>query len=223
MAINVALFFCVADRAEFVGCIIIGPFVVAAIIVWQIGSSSFTQNWFQTSNFLNASAATKPSVTDLAPRYTIFLTSSSIAWLGKLFAGRRVPSPLEKTICDCILRRTTPTLRMTPWVVYQESWRSRNPKAIQFENKKQGVSEIEGQAKPKGETQRRFTSRTRSTYRWMPKVNKKRGRYMLSISLCVMRNLCLCVYVFFMRVSMCPCVRESYVSLCCFCVLQASL
>ena len=32
-AINVALLIGVADRAEFVGCIFIGPFVIAAIIV----------------------------------------------------------------------------------------------------------------------------------------------------------------------------------------------
>ena len=54
------------------------------------------------------------------------------------------------------------------------------------------------------------------------KYTKKRGR-MLSILLCLMRVRVCVSTCFLMRVSMCPCVRESYVSVCCFCVLQASL
>ena len=61
------------------------------------------------------------------------------------------------------------------------------------------------------------------SYRWMPKVYKKRGRYMFNILQCVMRVRVCVSTCLFMRVSMYLCVRASYASVCCFCVLQASL
>ena len=56
------------------------------------------------------------------------------------------------------------------------------------------------------------------------KYTKKRGRYMFNILQCVMRvRVCVSTCFFLMRVSMYLCVHAPYASVCCFCVLQASL